>query len=334
MQGSKVKAGPILSIQYLRAFAALAVAGSHVTTALVIGQAGVDVFFVISGFIMWTTTRRPQSVSTFAWNRLLRIVPLYWLATVLMALHQHAHLTAAVKSLLFIPFRGEQDQVWPVLVQGWTLNYEMFFYLLVALALFLPLKQRLASILCAMLLLVCAGFLIPSSNPLVVTYTSPLLVEFCFGIGLAELRFRNLLPGRYLVTMLAALGFVLAWYWSPVAPTAWTWRFLLWGVPGVLLVAAALSWEATGKVWRVGLLVLLGDASYAIYLFHTFVLKSTAGFVDRFAPGSPAAEALAVMVVAAFVGVLVTILAERPLLARIRARRRPLLSPESTNSLP
>ena len=319
--------GPILSIQYLRAVAALAVAGSHVTPALLIGQGGVDVFFVISGFIMWTTTRRPQSIAAFAWNRLLRIVPLYWLATIAMAAHQHADLLAVVKSLLFVPYRGEENQIWPVLVQGWTLNYEMFFYFLVALSLVLPPGRRLTVLLSAMLVLAGVGFLVPSSNPLVATWTNPLLIEFCFGIVLAELRFRNRLPRRlataWAVAGLALLAVVLAWLGSPVLPT--TWRFLLWGVPGALVVAAALSLEAAGTVGRAGVLLLLGDASYAIYLFHTFLLKSTVRLVQAVAD-SVFIETAAVMAVAAIAGVLVTVFAERPLLAHFRARRPPALA--------
>ena len=132
----------IVSIQYLRSFGALAVVASHVDHSAVVGQSGVDLFFVISGFIMWTMSARPIAPLAFLWNRMLRVVPLYWVATLLMALHQRAPLHDVVRSMFFVPYFGAGDQIWPVLVQGWTLNYEMFFYILIGLVLPLRAARR------------------------------------------------------------------------------------------------------------------------------------------------------------------------------------------------
>ena len=115
------------------------------------GQAGVDIFFVISGFIMWVTTHdRPTTPLRFMTNRIVRIVPLYWLITLAVAamafavpsLFRGVVLTPehVIKSLLFIPhyYPGMPTRVWPLLLPGWTLNYEMVFYLVFAIALLLP----------------------------------------------------------------------------------------------------------------------------------------------------------------------------------------------------
>jgi Acyltransferase family len=112
----------IVSIQYLRALAALAVVVFHADPNAFTGQAGVDIFFVISGYIMWMIARSEPTILNFISARVTRIVPLYWLATMIMSLHLHAPADAVAKSMLFIPFIGEQGRIWPVLVPGWTLD--------------------------------------------------------------------------------------------------------------------------------------------------------------------------------------------------------------------
>src|SRR5260221_5541231 len=108
---------------------------------------GVDIFFVISGFIMWTSVeRRPEmTASSFFRNRLIRIVPLYWFATTLVLMvaliaPQVLNTTVlrpwhAIASYLFIPARHPTTGLfWPLLIPGWSLNYEMLFYAIFAIA--------------------------------------------------------------------------------------------------------------------------------------------------------------------------------------------------------
>ena len=118
----------------------------HTGRATILGQAGVDVFFVISGFIMWMVTAEPVGPAQFLWHRVVRIVPLYWIATLIMAAHRSSSVSDTVNSLLFWPYRDANDELWPVLVQGWTLNFEMFFYLLFAAALIIPRRFQLLSL--------------------------------------------------------------------------------------------------------------------------------------------------------------------------------------------
>lgn len=124
------------SIQLLRAVAAIAVVTQHVPIPIFgDGLWGVDLFFVISGFIMCHATAR--SGRNFFLKRIIRIVPLYWLGTLFiyalaLTLPQLLNTTTAnpvdlLKSLLFIPFIKGGIPV-PIVFQGWTLNYEMFFY--------------------------------------------------------------------------------------------------------------------------------------------------------------------------------------------------------------
>ena len=303
----------VISIQYLRGFAALSVVASHTAFAAFPAQAGVDVFFVISGFITWSMTNRPTRPGMFLWRRLIRVAPLYWIATTLMALHQGAPLEAAVKSCLFIPYFGEGGNVWPVLVPGWTLNYEMFFYTLISLTLLFPRRLGVPLLAAAMLTLTASHAYVPGGDALLMTYTSPLMLEFLAGVGLAELWFRSALPGPWIAAPLIAAGLV-----GLLLPTMHdprdTWRFLLWGLPSLMIVAGTVSLEAHGCVRRVAPLKLLGDASFSIYLFHPFILKTVMAYLGH---QPQVVRSAGVMAVAAILGVVVFRLVERPMTVRL-----------------
>jgi len=147
----------VISVQMLRAIAATMVVFVHMDLQLqrlhypTLGTnwmaSGVDIFFVISGFIMWTSVeRRPEmTASSFFRNRLIRIVPLYWFATTLVLMvaliaPQVLNTTVlrpwhAIASYLFIPARHPTTGLfWPLLIPGWSLNYEMLFYAIFAIA--------------------------------------------------------------------------------------------------------------------------------------------------------------------------------------------------------
>ena len=101
-----------------------------------------------------------------------------------------------------------------------------------------------------------------------------------------------------------------------------TGRFLFWGLPSLMIVAGAVSFEARGRVGRLGPLMLLGDASFSIYLFHPFILKTVMTLLQH----QPAAvRSAAVMLVAAAVGVAVFRYLERPMTVRLNAMQPGLL---------
>ena len=197
-----------VSIQYLRGPAAVLVVGAHAVPSpkAIMGGSGVDIFFVISGFIMWTmTTERKTAPLEFRRRRMLRIVPLYWAFTLLLVGGFLAVPSAfpnfqftwieLLCSLGFIPFHNTtNDQVRPVLQQGWTLNYEMMFYVIMAFALQFQASYRLAVVAGALLLLPAAGLFVSHDSALGHTMTNPLLIEFLAGIGIAILASSDRLP--------------------------------------------------------------------------------------------------------------------------------------------
>jgi exopolysaccharide production protein ExoZ len=123
------------------------------------GASGVDIFFVISGFVMAHTTRDSTDAVTFFRKRIARIVPLYWIALLWTARHALPSPDAdLLKDFFFVPHWSTEfpNSVNPILRQGFTLNYEMFFYALFALAMIFGRKR--------VVVLLCALFCVPSSH--------------------------------------------------------------------------------------------------------------------------------------------------------------------------
>ena len=327
--------GELFSIQYLRAIAAIAVVLFHAAKmthhSFEAGAAGVDVFFVISGFLMWTIGRRYEGAPlTFLGKRAGRIVPLYWLLTFALAalavlvpppFHGYgpkpsvAHFFA---SLFFIP---EQHDA-PIIVAGWTLNFEVFFYLVFGLSLVLAARVRLLALTVALGTLVVAGRWLHPASPLAALFTSPLLLEFLAGVWLGkawtdEIRLpvwaatAAVLLGAFAIQEVPRLGI----YPEPV-------RAFVWGPAALMIVAGALSLE---PVFRSRTLKFLGDASYSIYLVHVTALAwaglALAPLHLPFALGYAVCASLAVGL-----GCLCHVFVEKPLLEAFHApaaRTRP-----------
>jgi len=281
---------PFLSIQYLRAVAALLIVYQHAREFIpehfthlkyFNGECGIDIFFVISGFIM-TLTAAGAAPRDFLLRRLTRIAPLYWLFSVLAValffvarpLAGNIDVTAQtlVMSLLLIPHENltHPGKIWPILPQAWTLMYEMFFYVTFALLLFLPVHRRTVAIGLAYLGLAGLGVLLPHTNiPVVYVLTNPMLLEFVGGMVVGHLYLRKRqLPFMMSVTLLlAGTGWLVVESFSE-AP-----RLFVRGVTAFMIVLGAVSMERQRGVLKSGFLRVLGDSSYSIYLSHLFMLQ-------------------------------------------------------------
>ena len=201
--------GTLASIQALRAAAALAVVAYHALQwcrgGFDVGRAGVDVFFVISGVIMWRITAgRPVAARAFLWRRFTRVAPLYWLATALVfviALRWPLFLPEVkpgwghlAKSLAFIPHLDPVGLPFPTLPPGWTLNYEAVFYLVFAACLWTPERLRARVVVAALATIVVAGFFFPDSAYFM--GANPMLLQFAAGVGLGVAAQAGRLPSR------------------------------------------------------------------------------------------------------------------------------------------
>lgn len=254
------------------------------------GGWGVDIFFVISGFIMvYTNDDRFRSPRQFWLNRIRRIVPLYWTATFLLVFLSllglrpggvyHWNATDLITSLLFIPRRMSNGEM-TLFSVGWTLIYEMFFYVIFGLALILRKSfWRVAAVAILFLSLVAAGIFLRPTGLIGWYYTNPIVLEFIFGclLGLLYSRMNNDLPSvaAPVGVMLVLVGVLLAWCGSGHFEGLSIYRPILFGIPAFGVVAGALILERSGYRCSNRFLLLLGDASYAIYLFHPFILQTT-----------------------------------------------------------
>lgn len=339
------------NVQALRGLAALLVVFVHLEVlaklaglpagATVFGNSGVDIFFVISGLIMVVTTSgRNQTPLGFLRNRITRIVPLYWAVTfavfgiALIAPRLLQSTTAdpvgLAKSLAFIPYARPDGQLHPVVFVGWTLNYEMAFYVIFALGLMLPSRRAgLALSISVLVAAAVAGQALQPRDPVGYFYTAPMILEFGAGMVLGALFVNDRLPkGR-------------AWRWPSVAlgavalavmlagPLLWPAldRALMFGVPAVVLVTCGLVAERAGLVASQGWVQLLGAASYSIYLTHFFCTQVVSKAGEKLAFLGPAAMwALAPVAfgLVAIVGVLVHRRVELPLTELARKIVAPL----------
>jgi len=301
----------IVSVQVLRGLAALMVVFGHAQHhAFVQSQklgggfervhllpwgAGVDIFFVISGFIMVYASDglfgRPGAASEFLGRRVARIVPLYWFFTALYVMVVTVGLAGTTRdaagpatilaSFAFWPAYGPGHEVpLPVLELGWTLNYEMFFYLLFAAFIGLRRGRAVMAVAATLAALVIAGLMVGPSAAAPFFWTRPIVLEFGFGMGIALLLRNGVLLSGLARGALLVGGFAILFV-DPIdsAHQAMTWttpndfaRVFGWGLPAALIVAAAVLGRQAGPSPLAGLGLLLGDASYVLYLSHPFVI--------------------------------------------------------------
>jgi exopolysaccharide production protein ExoZ len=327
------------NIQVLRALAAALVVFVHLEVflrafgLLPFGHGGVDLFFVISGFIMvYTTRQKPVGPGAFLLNRFVRIAPLYWVLTAAVyavALVAPSLLGATSKdpvqlceSFLFIPFRKSNGLIQPVLFVGWTLNYEMFFYALFAVGLLDPKRERgVLAVIAALVALVALGRMLSSPAAVYTFYTDPVVLEFGFGMALAlsvtRLRVTTR-AGRLALLALGALALVTlvtAWYFLPDVH-----RVFKYGIPAALIVAIAITLHQSGLTLSNRLLLALGNASFALYLTHPFVAQAAQKLGNRLGlnPLTGVLGAGATFATVCLVGIGTHLALERPLTSACR----------------
>lgn len=232
--------------------------------------AGVDVFFVLSGFLMARTTRPGTTAGEFLRRRIERIVPMYWLITAVIAIplllkpglsERAIDMATVLRSFAFVPsYLGPNTLQTTVIPVGWTLVYEASFYALFAAGIALRLGPRgvIAAILVLAALHPFAG------NFYARHYTSPLLIEFAAGALVAM----TPAPKGRRAIIYAVLGLILLLIGAAYGLTT-EFRPLACG-PG----AALMVYGSSSADWpRQRFLGLLGDASYSTYLVHVYAMK-------------------------------------------------------------
>jgi peptidoglycan/LPS O-acetylase OafA/YrhL len=270
------------------------------------GAIGVDLFFIISGFIMTRVVlpfeNVPNGWRNFMLKRIIRIVPYYWLISAVYLVlsilwHQPVTWGAILKTIFFIPVFDKFEFASPILFVGWSLSIELYFYLIIAFFLFLKNKNLKISVIITTSLLSAFGVFLQSKYVIIDFLFSPLLIEFALGIvlGLIYDRFKGesrRKTSMVVFSLLLLAGTFLMGYTIFVEHKAITLpnnvfsdvntalkRSVIWGIPCMLLATGYLMAEKLlflkgglyGKITAP--LVLLGDASYSCYLIHLMAIK-------------------------------------------------------------
>ncbi len=347
------------AIQGLRGFAALLVVADHSwlhfpsaarfaaetkfqlhALAEALGHYGVEIFFVISGFIMTATSANEFAArgapSRFLRRRIFRVVPLYWLSTLALIIallfrDTHTGSLEVMKSLLFIPYSNDDHVFQPILRRGWTLNYEMFFYLLFAAALFLPGKRGLTallSVLAAAAILGQVGMFSRCDGTLcelAFFYSRSIILYFALGVCLGLIRDWMIRTGRLhdarpswiLASTLVAAAIYAAGCYGGDARIVELLTPLLVIVPVALGALTHIERPMSGPIFFA--VIVIGDASYSIYLTHSFFIDPAARAWRLLSNGSNLVLYFAIMLLGSCaVGYLTYRWIEQPILRRLK----------------
>lgn len=277
-------------IQLLRAVAAIGVVLFHSMTSsapyvgfparstdfLQIGGYGVDLFFVISGFVIYYTAGT-LTPGTFLVKRLERVIPIYWVITVLVSV------------MMIFTMRDRGDFTWlnfgmslsftsflsgkmPVAYVGWTLEFEMLFYLCVALS--MRVVRNPWALTCAALsAAVGIGTLVSDPSPAIKFFTAPAILEFLMGVLIGQAVLLQRVGKIEALSVLCAA--VTLCFGSNVRP-------LLAGIPAMaLVVAAVMARNRRLPNW----IIKIGDSSYSIYLVQTLTIPVCTKLLRVTSPG-------------------------------------------------
>ncbi len=359
--------GKIDIVQGLRAVAVLLVVWTHSIVAAgyhsnprqgtffylrSFGACGLDIFFVISGFIVSLVATRAVakhqgSARTFLSRRVTRIFPLYWILTVVIVLEAQLgrypilwHQVPWLPTLFLLP--GWHYPVPPlVLSLGWSLLFEIYFYLVLAVWMRVSPRHLVRNTVAFLAGMVALGVIVGVHHPLLVIWSNPVALEFLFGCLIAQVvthiaandtgshsgfPLRAARLARTLGPWLAALGAIA------LAATIFTgygnaseassilagrdgWlRVGVWGVPSALLVLGAVLWRPAMQSMPARLLVFLGDASYSIYLCTNPARSMVEHFWRYFGRWGGDAGVLLCLLACLAVGIVCYLAVERPLM--------------------
>jgi len=320
----------MISVQILRGIAAMMVIVYHITQKLYVngdikwsfelGAAGVDIFFIISGFIIYYSSVHEFSANEFMKKRIFRIYPLYWVITLVTLvisyirpgmINQHVEVPISMwNSFTLFPVPGTS----PLLIVAWTLSFEMFFYVIYYMAIKLKVNRILfSSVAIAVLVVIGQIFKIPFIN-------DPITLEFIYGMIIAYLVTSK---NTKAIMVIAAACLILS-----ATPVVWhsEIRSLYYGIPALALFCVFLLLEK--KVRQEGGIIklaqVIGDSSYSIYLTHLYSL----GIVFILIKSRVSVPVLVVVsfIVSVIIGILCYKLLEKRIIKSLRplARKAPL----------
>ena len=350
----------IYSLQAMRAIAASLVVYHHaqhflqvrgyipqIDPRLEFGRAGVDIFFVISGFIMvfiaWDNFHKSGASKDFIIRRAIRIVPLYWIylsvMTVLLVFLPEmfskgktfdvAHMIA---SYLFVPWRNSAGDIAPILSPGWTLSYELYFYFIFSLVLLLPRRYFMYILALCFVGGVIVGRLVEFKVPVLYMITSPLLLEFLMGCLVALLYKGGVGVSMRQALLLVFIATAMLLVHLSIGPIGLG-RIVMWGVPAAFMIAGLVYLEKHGAIRVPRLLVQLGNSSYSLYLSHLFTINLIGVLWVKIIGGGFAFYIMVAFVASILIGHLSYVVMEKPITKSLtdwyHGRKRQVLGNEA-----
>lgn len=264
------------------------------------GWSAVDYFFVLSGFIMVYVHRsaigKKDQLKSFLVKRAVRIYPIYWIITLSVwclflvipafANNQDLSWAQVIESLLLIPQKDPHFKDKFILEVGWTLTYEIYFYLLFSIAIWLKPKHSVP-LLSAWLLVTILHYRkivkFPDDFFVLETVFGEMNLEFVFGCLAAYIVIKynnNIRKYRWILFGIANLGYVILLMlaaWGNIAIG----RIPTFGVLAALLIIAATSIDLKDSPKIPDLLIFLGEASYSIFLTHMPVISAITKILQK-----------------------------------------------------
>jgi peptidoglycan/LPS O-acetylase OafA/YrhL len=285
----------ILSIQYLRGIASLLVVLSHIAWKNIqaggstmhwwheAGTFGVDIFFIISGYIMVYITQnmhqKPHNIKLFLKKRFIRIVPLYWFYTlvalaIFLIIPERVNSagggTDIFKSFFLLPLDSNENYLVGV---GWTLHYEFIFYLLFSFGLMLSRRAGNIAVASAILFSVFYSIFIPMEgiNYIFYSFLNDIFIEFALGISLYFflLKIKHI---PWIISLLSITIGIASFFYLHMGGSFTGVHHIDTGSSAFLICFGVVSLEYFWKKRECKLLIQLGNASYSIYLLHPFIL--------------------------------------------------------------
>ncbi len=289
----------ILSVQYLRAFASILVLLHHAAWKgeqystnpmgwFHIGTAGVDLFFIISGYIMsYMTYNKNINFVDFIKARIVRIIPLYWtLTTIALIIYlffpgkiNSSGGTTEIFSSYFLIFTKNKY----LIQNGWTLSYEFYFYILFSLGFIFSGKYRFLVPVSIIFILIISGRIYNISDDSIYSFFSnPYLLEFAF--GMIAFQYLNKFNANNLIALififLSGFSFFILNNFGFIG-----YRVMYFGIPSLLLFIGIVSLEKYFITHKENYILKffekIGDSSYSLYLVHPFSLAALAIVLNK-----------------------------------------------------
>ena len=297
----------INTLQLLRAVAVILVVHCHVLDFQTgswqqhffylqnFGAAGVDIFFVISGFIIYVVSLQyvqdKRGVYFFI-KRLIRIVPVYWIVSLIgfimyyFRTHMLVNTGSVLKTIVFFPFFDKPVYYHPILVQGWTLSFELLFYSVVSIAIFLGGRKYMSFAGLFFVAAICLNYATSQHSHVLNFIGNGIMAEFLFGVAagaifLSGIKMSSLVTTVLIVAGIAGFVATIFFGYGNISEAVNTndgslsvQRSIVWGLPSFLLVLGFVMKEKARPVKIHPFWLAIGNASFSIYLIQGLLIGS------------------------------------------------------------